>query len=129
MNPGVLLPVAVVVVVAWPLALSPLLLALLLLAAPDGGKPDVEVFRLSNAGLTGMPKNGLAEKLNTLALGLSPLRVSVPSTVERLSLSTPCHHRVRASCGGTAAIGGETGSELARDDHTGGPSIGSEVIR
>jgi len=122
-KPGVLLLVAVVVVVALPLALS-----LLLLAAPDTGQSDVEGLRASNAGVVRTPNNGLAEKLKTLASGLSPRRDSVPSTVERLSLSGLRHHRVRASCWCIASMGGGAGSELARD-HTPGTSIGSEVIR
>src|SRR5579863_3217919 len=99
------------------------------LVAPGTGKPDVEGLRPSNAGLTCPPKNGLAEKLKAFAPGLSPLRVSVPSTVERLSLSRPCNHRVRPSCGGTDATGGETGSDSAREGHTRATLIGSDVIR
>jgi len=123
-KPGVLLAV-----VALPLPLSPLLLVPLLLAPPDTRKPGVEGLRLSNAGAAAIPNIGLAEKLNTLASGFSPLRGSAPSMVERLSLSELCHHLVRTSCWAAATIGGGAGSELARDDHIRGTFTRSEVMR
>src|SRR6267154_4572390 len=91
-KPGVLLPVAT------PLGLSLLPPVLLLFTAPDTGLSDVEALRQLNAGAAGTPNNGLAEKLKTLASGLRPRRDSVPSTVERLSLSGLRHRWVCASC-------------------------------
>jgi hypothetical protein len=77
-KPGVLL------LVATPLGPSLPPPVPLLLTAPDSGLSDVEALRQLNAGVAGMPNNGLAEKLKTLALGLRLRRDSVPSTVERL---------------------------------------------
>src|SRR6266446_2017314 len=92
-KPGVLL-----LVVALPLALSLLPPVPLLLATPDTGQSDVEALRQLNVGAAGTPNNGLAEKLKTLASGFRPRRDSVPSTVERLPLSGPRHHRLCPSC-------------------------------
>jgi len=123
-KPGVLLLVAVAEVGALPLRLSLILLLRVLRDDPDTGNPDADT------GATGaLNSTGSGEKLKTFASGLSPLRGSVPSMVERLSLSEVCHHKFRASCGGIPALGGEIRSESARDDHTREAFIGSDVIR